>query len=107
MTDAPSRKQDQFIVRLPDGMRDRIKTSAEENSRSMNAEIVSTLDEAYPVPALQVDTEDQDKVVEMVRRDGIPRVIEKGSKTVTIRRNPDGSVSTNIQFSSEIVTLPQ
>lgn len=36
----PSEKADQFIVRLPEGMRDRIKQSAEENCRTMNSEIV-------------------------------------------------------------------
>lgn len=35
---------DKFMLRLPDGMRDRIKTSAEANNRSMNAEIVHALD---------------------------------------------------------------
>ncbi|NKJ03451.1 Arc family DNA-binding protein [Rhizobium sp. SG741] len=46
----PSRASDQFIVRLPDGLRDRIKSAAEANNRSMNAEIVATLEEAYPAP---------------------------------------------------------
>lgn len=46
----PSEKQDRFIVRLPDGMRDRIKAAAEANNRSMNAEIVSALESAYPAP---------------------------------------------------------
>ncbi|ORE94054.1 helix-turn-helix domain-containing protein [Stappia sp. 22II-S9-Z10] len=36
------------MVRLPDGLRERIKAAAESNTRSMNAEIVSTLMEAYP-----------------------------------------------------------
>lgn len=44
------RGSDQFIVRLPNGMRDRIKAAAEANNRSMNAEIVATLDEKYPAP---------------------------------------------------------
>lgn len=48
MSKAPSRSQDQFIVRLPEGMRDRIKAAAEANNRSMNAEIVATLEEKYP-----------------------------------------------------------
>lgn len=39
----PSQQQDRFIVRLPDGMRDQIKAAAENNGRSMNAEIVSRL----------------------------------------------------------------
>ncbi|TJZ91604.1 Arc family DNA-binding protein [Paracoccus gahaiensis] len=42
------RGSDQFMLRLPEGMRDRIKLSADRNSRSMNAEIVATLDKAYP-----------------------------------------------------------
>lgn len=50
MSKAPSRSQDQFIVRLPDGMRDRIKAAAEASGRSMNAEIVAALDERYPEP---------------------------------------------------------
>ena len=51
----PSEKQDRFIVRLPDGMRDRIKAAAEANNRSMNAEIVATLGEKYPEPVFDSD----------------------------------------------------
>lgn len=46
----PSQQQDKFVLRLPDGMRDRIKAAAEANNRSMNAEIVATLEEKYPAP---------------------------------------------------------
>ncbi|MCZ8079094.1 MAG: Arc family DNA-binding protein [Rhodobacteraceae bacterium] len=42
--------QDKYIVRMPDGLRDRIKAAADRNGRSMNAEIVSTLQDAYPAP---------------------------------------------------------
>ena len=42
---------DKVIVRLPDGMRDRIKVAAEANNRSMNAEVVATLEKTYPAPA--------------------------------------------------------
>ena len=38
------RGSDQFPLRLPDGMRDRIKESAEAAGRSMNAEIVLRLE---------------------------------------------------------------
>ena len=48
----PSQTQDKFVLRLPDGMRDRIKAAAEANNRSMNAEIVATLEEKYPPPAI-------------------------------------------------------
>lgn len=49
MSDQPSSKE-KFIVRLPDGLRDRIRAAAEERGHSMNSEIVSTLEEKYPTP---------------------------------------------------------
>lgn len=42
------RDSDKFMLRLPDGMRERIKIAADLNNRSMNAEIVDTLEEKYP-----------------------------------------------------------
>ncbi|SET74927.1 Arc family DNA-binding protein [Paracoccus homiensis] len=45
-----NRESDRFMLRLPDGMRDRIKAAAEANNRSMNAEIVATLEKEYPAP---------------------------------------------------------
>lgn len=39
-----SRGSDQFMVRFPDGMRDRIKELADEHGRSMNAEIIHRLE---------------------------------------------------------------
>lgn len=39
----PSRKLEQFVVRLPDGMRQQLAKLAKRNNRSMNAEIVSIL----------------------------------------------------------------
>lgn len=46
----PSELAERFQVRLPAGLRDRIKATAEANGRSMNTEIVSTLENAYPDP---------------------------------------------------------
>ena len=40
-------EDDKYIVRLPDGMRDQIKSAASENQRSMNAEIIFQLNRAY------------------------------------------------------------
>lgn len=45
------RDYDQFIVRLPPGMRDRIKTQAERLGLSMNEAIVHCLEEYFPRPA--------------------------------------------------------
>jgi|GEM_PF-1573514 plasmid stability protein len=45
-----SRESDKVMLRLPDGMRNRIKAAAAANKRSMNAEILSLLDQAFPEP---------------------------------------------------------
>ncbi|MGH0264545.1 Arc family DNA-binding protein [Sinorhizobium meliloti] len=39
--------QDKYVVRLPDGMRERLKAEAEKNKRSMNAEIVARLEATF------------------------------------------------------------
>jgi hypothetical protein len=41
-----TRDSDKFMLRLPDGMRDRIAAEAKLNNRSMNAEIISRLDDS-------------------------------------------------------------
>ena len=41
------RESDKFPLRLPDGMRDKIRCEADSNNRSMNAEIVFQLSRAY------------------------------------------------------------
>lgn len=43
----PSETQERFIVRFPDGMRDRISELAKTNNRSMNAEIVARLEKSF------------------------------------------------------------
>lgn len=39
-----SKNADKFVVRLPEGMRDRIAVEARRNHRSMNSEIVARLE---------------------------------------------------------------
>ena len=57
MTDKPypSRVADQFQVRFPDGMRDRIAAAAKANGRSMNSEIVARLEASISTPAVSAD----------------------------------------------------
>lgn len=43
----PSDVADKFMVRFPDGMRDRIAEAAKNNGRSMNAEIVHRLEMSF------------------------------------------------------------
>jgi hypothetical protein len=48
---------DKFIVRLPEGMRDRISEAAKANSRSMNAEIVARLQHTFQESKAQPDVD--------------------------------------------------
>ncbi|MDW9699243.1 Arc family DNA-binding protein [Sinorhizobium meliloti] len=44
------RGSEQAMIRLPDGMRDRLKAEAERSGRSMNAEIVDRLEQSFRTP---------------------------------------------------------
>ena len=44
-----TRDSDKYIVRMPNGMRDRIAANAKKNNRTMNAEVVSRLEDSYEV----------------------------------------------------------
>src|SRR3546814_18046536 len=46
----PSRAADKIIIRLPDGMRDRLHARAENNGRSMTAEVVAMLQQVMDDP---------------------------------------------------------
>ncbi|MDW9773062.1 Arc family DNA-binding protein [Sinorhizobium meliloti] len=49
MTKKPTiQPQDKYVLRLPDGMRERIKKAAERSGRSMNAEIILALEHYFP-----------------------------------------------------------
>lgn len=54
----PGQGAEAFNVRFPPGMRDRIKAAAERNARSMNAEIIATLEQHYPQPRTDVGSLD-------------------------------------------------
>src|SRR5690606_9950853 len=52
---APSRGSDQFMLRMPEGMRDHLRVIAEARGVSMNTLIVDALEEAFPAtPTLEV-----------------------------------------------------
>lgn len=66
---SPSRTADQFVVRLPDGMRGRIAAEAAVNGRSMNAEIVTRLQASLesaphsPLPEIKISLETGDEPI--------------------------------------------
>jgi hypothetical protein len=43
----PSQLAERFQIRMPDGLRDKIREAAEANKRSMNTEIVARLEESF------------------------------------------------------------
>lgn len=62
------RGSDQFMLRLPDGMRDQIKRAAEDSGRSMNTEILDVLREAFPEePSLDELVDALDYSIAMLR----------------------------------------
>lgn len=51
-----SRTADKFVVRLPDGMRERIADVAKEHHRSMNSEIIARLEKSLGTPDIEEGT---------------------------------------------------
>jgi hypothetical protein len=50
-----SRTADKFVVRLPDGMRERIAEVARNHHRSMNSEIIARLEESINTPKVEAN----------------------------------------------------
>lgn len=83
MTISTNRESDRFMLRLPDGMRDRIAETAKANGRSMNAEIIHRLEttfemdlytpseNAQPDNAVRVTEQIIERVLRRVLRDGV------------------------------------
>lgn len=54
MTGSKREALGQIVIRPPEGMRERIKAAADANNRSMNQEIVATLEEKYPPQSIDL-----------------------------------------------------
>lgn len=105
MTIPTGRESDKFMLRLPDGMRDMIKTSAAESGRSMNQEIVDALTEFFPVPPTE-----EDILFELKRLSQLVEDIGNGGKRYhihsSLRQISDRLVKTTSR-SGPAVLLPQ
>ena len=75
---APSRTADKFMLRLPDGMRDKIEALARANNRSMNSEIVLRLEKSLI----------RDTLIPEFSDEGIRRIAEGVAKF--LREKDDG-----------------
>lgn len=105
MTDSTSRESDKFMLRLPDGMRERIKAVADANKRSMNAEIVATLADKYPHTVAEVSLA---QVAEWIRHienaSTTDEVLERLDEANTFLRHMDAALqlTTLLDGTSEI-----
>lgn len=69
----PSETADRYIVRFPEGMRERLKDEAASNNRSLNAEIIARLertldpDQNIHPAALAVTEEIVERVIRKIR----------------------------------------
>jgi len=69
-SDFPSRGLDKFVLRLPEGMRDKIGVAARTNKRTMNAEIIQRLDASFsstnePLQVVKENTAEADMFLEL------------------------------------------
>ncbi|WP_439395193.1 Arc family DNA-binding protein [Bradyrhizobium sp. PMVTL-01] len=67
-SDFKSRGLDKFVVRLPDGMREKLAEAAQANNRTMNAEIVSRLEQSLSggtLLTIRENTAEADMIWEM------------------------------------------
>ncbi|RJL09435.1 Arc family DNA-binding protein [Paracoccus siganidrum] len=55
MVERTPQTQDKYVVRLPDGMRERIRRAADARGHSMNQVIVDTLEKEFPAPIPSAD----------------------------------------------------
>ena len=86
LTGPIGRESDKFMLRLPDGMRDLIKSSADKHSRSMNAEIVAVLRDHYvPMDRLAYDVEQMVRMLAMLEANGHLLKYPDGEERLTVR----------------------
>lgn len=70
------RNQEQFLVRLPDGMRERIKAKAQRAGMSMNEAIVYCLEQYFPAPkSIEAKIEELAEMVAILKGDDTYKAI--------------------------------
>ena len=74
----PSRLAEKIVVRLPDGMRDRLAAAAKVNGRSANAEVVARLERSFHEMPSSIEElrAHHAEVMEMLRQ--VKRVLPPG-----------------------------
>ena len=105
MARVPSRGTDQFVLRFPEGMRERVRLAAEANGRSMNAEILTRLEE---YEALNLSGETLSTFVERLQaeRERLQRELAESEHDRRMYANDLGQVSRGKLTAYGSVSLP-
>lgn len=88
MATQTGRESDKFMLRLPDGMRERIKAEAEANNRSMNAEIVARLEGSFTSSNPELLVTIDEKIGAILERLG-GGLVERGARLMDLKRKAD------------------
>lgn len=72
--------QDKFIVRLPDGLRDKIAADAKAKGRSMNAEIVARIANSAPEKTLRDEFASQAMDIVFSKNEVATIILDDGMK---------------------------
>ena len=81
MSDRAPQDQDKFVVRLPAGLRERIKEAADANNRSMNSEIVACIEWGLRAGAF-FDLRDDGEQSEVLKRSMLIVSLEDAQHTL-------------------------
>ncbi|RAZ90147.1 hypothetical protein DPM33_15070 [Mesorhizobium hawassense] len=101
------RNQDQFLVRLPEGMRDRIKAKADRAGMSMNEAVVWCLEQYFPAPATLEDRVDAlAKAVAALKRGSdleaqIDEIVDEID--TTLREVAEGKIPASKSFRQKVI----
>lgn len=74
----PSEMAERFQVRMPDGLRDRLRDAAAANGRSMNSEIVARLDASFGGGGPLTPDEAITLITRLVNGTGLRITLEEG-----------------------------
>lgn len=101
----PSRTADQFVVRFPDGMRDRIANEAKVNNRSMNAEIIARLQGSFDAQESATKSHQDDQ--SPLSAEMIERIAQKAGEAAATRvLHVQGSSPLSLGTPSAISVMP-
>ncbi len=103
--DTESRHADKYIIRFPDGMRDRLKEEAKTNNRTLNAEIVARLQNSFDAQESATKSHQDDLLP--LSAEMIERIAQKAGEAAATRvLHVNGSSPFELGTPSVISAMP-